>query len=165
MHDKKSKWKYNTKTKRSLEERTSCLGSWQRSHWSGYTETDSWSKCVSFYVRAREGIQSRWNSLASVSAILKTKTWRVQEVGSVIWKGFQNFMGSVLFVWGEISALITLLFMTQVDSLCKKYSVNISDQLLSACGLGIGRDQGWDGWRESDAINPILLRLSQDVRH
>lgn len=43
---------------RETEERTFCLGSWQKRHRSGYIETDSWRVHMSFYVKAREGIQS-----------------------------------------------------------------------------------------------------------
>lgn len=65
-------------------------------------------------------------------------------------KGLRNFMGRILFVWGEITGLIALLFLTQVDSFCKKYlrSLNMSEQLLSACGLGVGRD-----WNEMDGCS------------
>lgn len=84
------------------------------------------------------------------------KPCRVQEVDSTIWKGFQNLTGSVLLVWGELSALLSLLLMTQVDSFCKKCGHNISDQLPRACGSGVGGGQNWDGWMSSDAITQVF---------
>lgn len=51
---------------------------------------------MSFYVRAREGTQSRWNSLASVSAILKTKTMTCSGSGFSDLERVSEFHGQYL---------------------------------------------------------------------
>lgn len=121
-----------------MGERALLLGSWQNHDRSGYIETSCWGACV-----LERGALGRQNSLAILWRCTKNKNhstfreWIVQCSAN----GLQNFMGRVLFVGGEVTASIARLFMTQVDSFCKICSLNIADQPLSACGLGVGRAQ------------------------
>lgn len=104
MHDKKEQMKVQCKDQGKHRGKNFLLGKLAKQslkwlHWNWLLE----QMCEFLCEGKREGTQSRWNSLASVSAILKTKTMTCSGSGFSDLERFQNFMGSILFVRRNIS--------------------------------------------------------------